>query len=284
VRVLVTGATGLVGVRLLPVLAARHEVLALARRPVDGFETVVADLSGEVVLPPGIDAVVHLAQSPRYREWPEGAEDVYAVNVHSTFQLLELARRAGVRHFVQASTGAVYAPSPTPLREDDPVAPNSFYARSRYAAEVLAAGYADQLPTVILRPFFIYGPEQTAMLVPTLAGRVLAGEEITVQGDPGIAITPIHVDDAVRAVAAAVELEQPAVINVAGAETVTMTGLVLLLAELAGREPRIRNVDGTAPDLVADITRMRTVLGVEPAVSLREGLEGVVSRLAGRAP
>jgi nucleoside-diphosphate-sugar epimerase len=65
---------------------------------------------------------------------------------------------------------------------------------------------------------------------------------------------------------------------------VTMTGLVLLLAELTGREPRIRNADGTAPDLVADITRMRTVLGVEPAVSLREGLEGVVSRLAGRAP
>ena len=42
--------------------------------------------------------------------------------------------------------------------------------------------------------------------------------------------------------------------------------------------------DGSAPDLVADIARMRTVLGIEPAVSLREGLAGVVSRLADRAP
>jgi UDP-glucose 4-epimerase len=283
VRVLVTGATGLVGGRLLPVLAERHDVVALARRPVDGFETLVADLSGEPELPERVDAVVHLAQSPRFREWPEGAADMYAVNVHATFRLLEQARSAGVRHFVQASTGAVYAPSDAPLREDDPVAPSGFYARSRLAAEVLAAGYADQFSAVVLRPFFIYGPEQTGMLVPALASRVLAGEEVTVQGDPGIAITPIHVDDAVRAVVAAVELEQPAVVNVAGAETVTMTGLVTLLAELAGREPRIRHAAGGAPDLVADIGRMRSLLGVEPAVTLREGLAGVVSRLAAHA-
>jgi UDP-glucose 4-epimerase len=267
--VLVTGATGFVGRHLLPVLAERHEVIALARRPVDGFETVVADLTAEPALPDRLDAVVHLAQSRRYREWPEGAADVYAVNVHATFRLLE---RSGAERFVYASTGGVYAPSRSPLREDDPVAPSGFYPRSKLAAEILVQGYADRLAAVILRPFFVYGAGQEGMLVPTLARRVLAGEEVTVQGDPGIATTPIHVDDAVRAVAAAVELDRSAVVNVAGAETVTVTALVRLLGELAGRDPRIRHAEGGAPDLVADIARMRALLGVSPAVSLREGL------------
>jgi nucleoside-diphosphate-sugar epimerase len=112
---------------------------------------------------------------------------------------------------------------------------------------------------------------------------VLAGEELVVAGDRGIAITPIHVDDAVRAVTAAVELTEPAVVNVAGGETVTIADLVTLLAEAAGVEPRIGHAEGDTPDLVADITRMRSLLGVTPTVGLREGLAGVVSRLAGRA-
>jgi UDP-glucose 4-epimerase len=269
VRVLVTGATGFLGRHVLPVLAERHNVVAMARRPVADFETVVADLTDEFELPAGLDAVVHLAQSRRYREWPEGAGDMYAVNVHATFRLLA---RAGTGRFVYASTGGVYAPSPAPLREDDPVAPSGFYPRSKLAAEVLVGGYADRLAAVILRPFFIYGAGQEGMLVPTLAGRVLAGEEVMVQGNPGIAISPIHVADAARAVAAAVELGRPAVINVAGVESITLTELVTLLGELAGRTPQIRHTEGEAPDLVADIDRMRTLLGVTPVVSLREGL------------
>ena len=268
-RVLVTGATGFLGRHLLPALAGRHEVVALARRPVDGYETVVADLAGDFPVPDGLDAVVHLAQSRRYREWPDGADDMYAVNVEATFRLLGRAER-----FVLASTGGVYAPSREPLREDGPLAPAGFYPRSKLAAELLAGPYG----AVILRPFFIYGPGQEGMLIASLAARVQAGEEVVVQGDPGIRVTPVHVDDAVRAVVAAVELGEPATVNVAGAEAVTLTDLVRLLAELDGREPRIRHAEGGGGDLVADIGRMRELLGVTPAVSLRQGLAGVLAR------
>ena len=268
-RVLVTGATGFLGRHLLPELAERHEVVALARRPVDGIETVVADLAGDFPVPDGLDAVVHLAQSRRYREWPEGAADVYAVNVNATFRLLGRAER-----FVLASTGGVYAPSSDPLDEDAPLAPTGFYPRSKLAAELLAGPYG----AVILRPFFIYGPGQEGMLIASLATRVQAGDEVVVQGDPGIRITPIHVSDAVRAVVAAVELGRPATVNVAGAEAIALTELVQLLAELDGRDPRIRHAEDAGGDLVADIRRMRQLLGVTPAVSLRDGLAGVLAR------
>jgi nucleoside-diphosphate-sugar epimerase len=283
--VLVTGAGGFLGSRLVPLLAERHEVVALARRPVQGAETVVADLAtGLPALPERLDAVIHLAQSRRYREWPAGAADMYAVNVGAAFGLLEHARRAGATHFVLASTGAVYAPADGPIREDAPFGPAGFYPRSKLAAEVLAEGYASDLVTAILRPFAIYGAGQEGMMVANIAARVAAGEEVVVQGDPGLRMNPIHVDDAARAFAAALELPAPGAFNVAGDEVVTLPALVELLAELAGVPPRLRHAEGASPSLVGDTARMRDVLGVAPRVGLREGLAGVVSRLAGRAP
>jgi len=276
----VTGAGGFLGRHLVPLLAERHEVVAVARQPLEGVETVVGDLAGEVELPPA-DAIVHLAQSRRYREWPAGAADVFAVNVDATFRLLEHARGCGATHFVLASTGAVYAPSGAPLTEDAPLAPSGFYPRSKLAAEVLTEAYAGELVTAVLRPFAIYGAGQEGMLVANLAGRVAAGDEVVVQGDPGLRINPIHVRDAARAFAAALGLERSGAFNVAGEETVSLTALVELLGELAGRPARVRHEEGAGATLVGDIARMRDELGVVPRVALRDGLSEV---LAGRAP
>jgi nucleoside-diphosphate-sugar epimerase len=122
------------------------------------------------------------------------------------------------------------------------------------------------------------------MMVANVAARVHAGEEVVVQGDPGLRLNPIHVDDAARAFAAALELPASGAFNVGGQEVISLTALAALLAELAGLPPRIRHTDGASASLVGDTTRMRERLGVLPAIALREGLAGVLSRLAGRAP
>lgn len=283
-RVLLTGASGFVGRRLLAQLeGCGHEVIALARTPLDGIETVVADLAAGSLELPHVDAVVHLAQSRRYREFPDGAADMVAVNVHATFALLDHARRTGASHFVYASTGAVYAPSFRPLREDDAVGPVGFYPRSKLAGELLVEGYADDLVTVILRPFAIYGEGQQGMLLANLAARILADDEVVVQGSPGLRINPVHVDDAARAFAAALQLQRSDVVNVAGDVAVTLPELAEMLADLGGREARVRHAEGDSSSLVADTSRMRDVLGVTPQMALRDGLAGLVSGLADRA-
>ena len=288
--VLLTGATGFIGRHVLELLDDQ-KVVAIARREppavLAGHATWVRqDLAAgldRAALPERVDVVVHLAQSERYREFPGGAADVVAVNVAAAAALADYAQAAGARRFVLCSSGGVYGVRRGPAHEDDPPAPASFYQASKHAAEVLLAPYAQLLRTVVLRPFFVYGAGQRGMLVAGLAKRVLAGETVTIDGEPGLRINPIHVSDAARAIVAAIGADAPAgVVNVAGAETVTLTQIVTELGAAAGVEPQIAYAgEGPPAQLLGDNGRMRETLGVTPRVTLRDGLRGVVEELRG---
>jgi len=288
-RILVTGATGFIGRHALAELGERHEVVAVARDAPPSDLTGAAawveqDLAEPLALsrfPRRVDAVIHLAQSRRYKDFPEGAEDIFAVNVHSTFRLLEWARDAGARAFVLASTGGVYAYSSHPVREDDPIRLANMYFRSKYAAEVLLGAYADLLRPVVLRPFFVYGQGQRGMLIRQLAERIVSGEEIVVDGDPGIRINPLHVEDAVRVFEPALSGSVSGAINIAGPDVASITDLVAALGEATGVQPVVRHrTAGFDGDLIASTERMRSALGVTPQVGLAEGLQDVAADLA----
>lgn len=288
--VLVTGATGFIGRQLLVQLRGEHDVVAIARgAPPDGCAEhatwVRHDLTeplDHARLPARVDTIVHLAQSARYRDFPGGVPDVFALNVSATVGLLDYARSAGAQRFVLCSTGGVYRPSDEHVREGHPVSPLNFYHASKYAAEVLLAPYRDLLRAVVLRPFFVYGAGQRGMLVASLAARVLRGEEVTVDGDPGLRINPINVRDAARAIEAALSLDRSDVINIAGDEPVTITELVQRLAAVAGVDAQIgHRGDGPPNDLLGDNSRMKDVLGIVPEILLDEGLREVVDDVRG---
>lgn len=281
-RILVTGASGFIGRHLVRTLAGPHTVFALTRtadqKPSDAnARPVVQDLARPLeaaALPEAVDTVIHLAQSRHYKDFPERADDIFAVNVGGTFRLLEYARRAGARRFVLASSGGVYGTSYERFVETDPVDPLNFYLSSKYSAELLTASYRPFFHTIVFRFFFVYGPGQTGMLVPGLLRRVQGGRQITIQGDPGIRVNPIHVRDAVRVFEPAMALQRPEVFNVAGDETVTITDLVRLMERAAGRRADVVHVPSdTRGDLAGDNQRMKNVLDVRPRVTLQEGLE-----------
>lgn len=297
-RILLTGATGFIGAGLLRALvgeardhgsgdaaSADNDVFALARRePAAGFGSSATWISHDLsrplspaVLPERIDAVVHLAQSNRYREFPEGAADIFAINIRATFELLEYGRRAGADRFVFASTGGVYGYNYERVVETDPVSPLNFYLSSKYAAELLIANYREVLDAVVVRPFFVYGPGQNRMLIPTLVEKVLAGSTIEIDGDPGLTINPVYVDDCVAALLRALRHRGSGLFNLAGDESITITDLVTLIGELCGVKPVISHRDSDpGGDLLGDNQRMKSVLGTSPATGLREGLRRVI--------
>ena len=214
-RVLVTGANGFIGAHLVQELEARHEVIALARNaptftPSSSTRWIEHDLVEPLEaapLPDAVDAVIHLAQSRHYKQFPERVGDIFAVNIDATLRLLEYARLAQAKTFVFASTGGVYGHSYERFVETDPVSPLDFYLTSKYAAELLIANYKRFFRTIVLRFFFVYGPGQKGMLIPNLLDKVRNGETVKIEGR-GLRINPIHVADAVQVFEPALALER----------------------------------------------------------------------------
>lgn len=280
-KILLTGAGGFVGRHLLTRLEDEHELYPIVREaPDDARPWIVQDLTqlrDVSHLPSRIDSVIHLAQSRRYREFPEGAEDMYAVNVDSTFRLLEYARAAGAQSFLLASTGGIYGYSYEALVETSPANPLNFYLTSKHIAESLVGNYEPFFQTVVFRFFFVYGPGQERMVVPTLLEKVRKGDQISIAGRPGQRINPIHVEDAVEVFASALNLQHSDVFNVAGDEVVSVRELVSVIETATGEPAHVRHIEPEQDgDLVGNNSRMKDVLGVRPTISLLDGIRSML--------
>ena len=161
-RILVTGMSGLIGGLAGRRLAARHEVRALNRRAVEGFETFRADVTDLEAIRPafeGVHTVVHMAA---YLGDSNSTKQI-SVNVRGTYNVFEAAREAGVRRVVFASSGATvhgyekaepflamvearYAdiPEPRPLITHlSPVRPNDLYGCAKVWGEALGRYYSE---------------------------------------------------------------------------------------------------------------------------------------------
>ena len=285
--ILLTGGTGFLGAAVLEPLAARDEVVALHRPgttppSVDRVRWVPQDLAGPLVpeLPEHVDAVVHLAQSRRYREFPESALDIFDLNMGAAVRLLDYARRCGAGKFVLASSGAVYSPRSEPLREEDPLTPGNLYATCKLAAEHAASHFGDYFDVAILRYFFIYGPGQLDMFVAGIVNRVMNELPVSLSSDAGIRVNPVFVDDAAAATLAALEATGVGAYNVAGRDVVSLREIADTIGEIVGKTPKFVLGDA-APDLVADIERMSEAL-VPPRIGIHDGLRRTVAAVAER--
>ena len=158
--VLVTGATGMVGTRLLPrLLAAGAECRALIRAGkttpsgITAVEGDILDAASLVKAVKGVKAIIHLAAILRTAE----TRQIWSVNVDGTRNLIAAVREhAPDARFIMASTGLVYNEKSTrPSLETDPVAPERDYPASKAAAEKLLQDSG--LKWAILRFGFVYG-------------------------------------------------------------------------------------------------------------------------------
>jgi nucleoside-diphosphate-sugar epimerase len=281
-RILLTGATGLIGREVVRLAPADWEIVAVARRPIAGIETVHADLAASgfaEALPADVDAVVHLAQAREYRDFPGCAPGVTAVNVTATATLLDHAARGGAGQFLLASTATVYrpgGPDAPPLREDAPVRCRSIYSASKRSAELLATPYATLLPVRALRIFTAYGAVRDERLVSDLVDRVERGRAVEVQGERGLVTTPIHAADVARAVIAAVQRPPQRgeldLVNVAGPQALGIAEMAHAIGRVIGREPRFEARPGEPASFAADRAKCIATLDVPEPVSFEEGL------------
>jgi nucleoside-diphosphate-sugar epimerase len=289
-KILITGALGFVGKRLVQNLAEKgHEVIAIvhsvpddtgylesAAKKVDFLEIDLASLDCSQ-LPQNVDAIYTLAQSVHFREFPEKADDVFAVNIAANFHLLQWALSAGVRKFVHVSSGGIYGGRLGRIfQEDDSLAvdsPLGFYLGSKLCSEIIFQNYGSFFETaVILRPFFIYGPGQRRnMFISRLINAVRGGSPLQLQGKNGLRVNPIFVNDAVIAFANALDLRDFHIINIAGPDVLHLRQIGEIIGEAVEKEPIFEMKDGDPVDYVANTEQAIKKLS-QPMTPFVEGI------------
>jgi UDP-glucose 4-epimerase len=285
-KILITGANGLLGRRAVRSFSKDHEVHAIVRRmpdqPVENVIYHAIDLGAEwrsEDLPNDIDAIFHLAQSSKFREFPNEAMDIFHVNIESTARLLDYASKNKVRKFIYASSGGVYGTGMHTFNENVPIVANNplgYYLGSKMCGEILAQSYAPIMQVVILRFFFMYGPEQKrSMLLPRLIDNVKNGVPITLQGHDGIHINPIHVSDATNALMSVLAMEESSTLNIAGPDVCSIREIAEIAGRAIGKFPIFEVQDKEPQNLLADIEEIQKA-GWSPQISLSEGIKELI--------
>jgi nucleoside-diphosphate-sugar epimerase/predicted dehydrogenase len=224
-HILVTGASGFVGGRLVEVLSARGDGvraatrLASRARQLPDVEWVQCDLTREAEVEEALRDVETVYHCAALCSAPGSLTDFEQANVHGTIRLLKLAAKAGVKNFVYLSSMSVYAApegSNTVLDESAPLDARAdergVYTRSKLAADKAVLDYARRQLSprvVVLRPGTIYGP---GAKVPV--GRFqLPSSNLrpVVVGGPELPTGLVYVDDVVEAMLASAQSGVPTV-------------------------------------------------------------------------
>jgi GDP-4-dehydro-6-deoxy-D-mannose reductase len=304
VKILVTGADGFVGARLVPRLAADgHEVTAAIRRGTGAPRAAARVLELELRDPDSVEAcaaapyeaVVHLAAVASGLDARRDPGAAWEINAAGTARLCEALATAGSPVCLVVSTAEVYGlREGTALRvESDPVAPASPYGASKLGAEIAAQEVArrTRLRLLIARPFPHIGAGQNPeLVVPAFARRLL---EARARGTPTIRVGNLsvvrdflHVDDVIEAYVALLRDGSPGEIyNVASGEPVTLADLLARLAVMIGVTVRPETDPGLLraadiPHLVGDGTRLRRRTGWTPTRTLDQALAEVIGAQA----
>jgi UDP-glucose 4-epimerase len=300
-RCLVTGGAGFIGTVLTNRLVKEgHQVRVLddlsAGDP-SGLHPDALFTRGDVRDRPKLwtllqkaDCVYHLAARVSTQESVLYPREYNDVNVGGTVCLAEAIRDAGVKRVVFTSSATVYGSQPRqPVKETSWPNPRVPYAVSKLAAELylFALGELNGIETIVLRIFNAYGPGQRippahAPVVASFTKCMFSEASLVVHGDGNQTRDFVYVEDVVEALVAAATA--PGVggstINIGSGEETSINALIATLGQVTQRQPEVIHnplESGGLARLVADLTRAKQLLGYEPRVSLREGLQRLVS-------
>jgi len=316
-RILVTGATGNVGTRVMDALSndpAVDSLVGVARRAPDvvapGTEFVTADVADGELEPllRGVDVVIHLA----WLIQPGRDERVTErVNVQGSRRVLQAAVRAGVGAIVYASSVGAYAPGPKDRAVDEawPVTgiQSSFYSRHKAAVERLLDTVEREHPemrVVRLRPGLIFQRAAATEIRRLFIGPLLPGALVhpalipVVPDHPRLRVQAVHGDDVADAyrraaisdargpfnIAADPVLDGPVLARLLGARTVPVSPRVLRGAAALSYRLRLQPTEPGWLDLalgvpLLDSGRARDELGWTPRVSATDALQQLLDGL-----
>jgi len=303
---LVTGGAGFLGSHLCEELLHRgHRVICvdnLETGSLNNIEHIRDDAfvhrNDDIIEPyhvdEPVDFVYHLASPASPIDYLRLPLHTLKVGSYGTHHTLGLAKKHRAR-FLIASTSEVYGdPQEHPQRETywghvNPIGPRGVYDEAKRYAEALTMAYHRQqgVDTAIVRIFNTYGPRMRphdGRAIPTFLRQALQDRPITVFGDGSQTRSFCYVDDEIRGLIALAESGYHQPVNIGNPDEFTLLELAQTVIEVTGSNSEIVYEALPVDDPQVrqpDITLARQILGWEPQISLREGLERTIER-AGR--
>lgn len=298
---LVTGGAGFIGSHLAEELVRRGERVRVADNLSTGRRSNLAHLPDVELLQGdladidvahaacrGVDYVLHQAAIPSVPRSVADPVTSNRANIDATLNVLVAARDAGAKRVVYAGSSSAYGDTPTlPKHEAMPTQPLSPYALQKLVGEQYLQLFTRLygLETVTIRYFNVFGPRQDPSspysgVISLFASALLEGRRPTICGDGeqtrDFTYVANVVDGVLRACAADASGQ---VINVSTGGRISINDLCRTLAAVIGVDVEPEYVaarPGDVRDSQADISLARRLLGYEPIVTFRDGLERTV--------
>lgn len=305
-KILITGGAGFIGSHLCEkYVKAGHTVLCLDNFMSGNvqnirhltfhrnFKLINGDIRNLDLLEkimPGVDVVFHLAAQIHVDRSVIEPGLTYEINVLGTQNILEAARMYDVSRVINTSTSEVYGSSLYhPMDEKHPLNAPHPYGASKIAADRMCHAYIQTygMDIVIMRPFNVFGPRQRDIgyggVISIFTRKILNNIPPTIFGDGKQTRDYTYIEDTVAAFDAVLnhkeKISEP--INFGSGKEVSIIDLANMLIELCGKkgeltpthaEPRI----GEVQRLIADATKVKSLLGWEPKYDLEKGLRQYV--------
>jgi UDP-glucuronate 4-epimerase len=327
-RIFITGTAGFIGFHLAKLLLdhgyrvggydgltdyydvrLKHRRHALLNQH-EGFSATEARLEdherlSETVAEFEPDVIVHLAAQAGVRYSIDNPRAYLDANIVGTFNVMECARAAGVRHLLMASTSSAYgANTEMPFAETQQTAtPLTFYAASKLANEAMGHSYAHiyNLPITMFRFFTVYGPwGRPDMAYFKFVSSILKGTPIDIYNNGDMWRDFTYVEDLVRGIAGLIDAApvRPArvdeiadgdslspaapyrIVNIGNSDKVRLMDFVEAIEAEVGKKA-IRNYmpmqQGDVPATWADASLLQSLTGYKPETPFREGVAKFVA-------
>jgi dTDP-glucose 4,6-dehydratase len=300
-RVVITGAAGFIGSHLAEALLDRGysvigidnlltgDIANIAHLKNRDFEFIKHDVTNYIYIDGPVDYVLHWASPASPIDYLELPIPTLKVGALGTHKALGLAKAKNAK-FVLASTSEVYGdPLEHPQKETywgnvNPIGPRGVYDEAKRFAEAMTVAYHRYhgLDTKIVRIFNTYGPRmrvRDGRAVPEFISQALRNEDVTVFGDGRQTRSFCYISDLVDGIIRLMHSDLNEPVNIGNPTEMTIEEIARIIIEMTGSKSRIVHKPLPTDDPKVrrpDITKAKTLLGWEPKVPLREGLEKTI--------
>jgi UDP-glucose 4-epimerase len=300
-RILVTGGAGFIGSNLVGELVrSRNEVTVLDNftsgyrknlEPFSNVRIIEGDVRDKNVVEEAVrgnEVIFHIAASVGNKRSIDDPLSDAEINVMGTLNVLESARKCGVRKIITSSSAAIFGELKTiPIKEDHPAEPDTPYGCTKLCEEKLCLAYSKLYPMEIicLRYFNVYGPNQRydayGNAIPIFVFRMLQGKPLVIYGNGEQTRDFVHVEDVVRANILAAESNGiSGAFNIASGTRIIVNSLVRIITKDRGTSCRIEYTDKRPGDVLhslADISLAQKTFSYTPSVGIEKGIKEYIA-------